>query len=207
MEVKKKLQTETSAKYFRKLILATVVAVSLILLAITYLIYDEISKAPQKARMECYVNLLRENSVYDESFDSFSEYFGDYDSCEASVVVRMEEIESATVNRLSDANESFDSIRCVIKTMKNDPNYRSKVLLLEVLDFKRISWTFWKYFERSSRFHDYQNELNFQESFAINVCRKSSTKHDDVDGSGSDSIDDEDENIDSAESDIYFDSS
>ena len=88
--------------------------------------------------------------------------------------------------------------------------------MLEVLEYTRISWKFWKYFERNSRYTNLEHQLSFRESYAINYCQGNHNRNE-IDGSGfGDVVDDEtdDENeevpqkLHSSEynsNDMYFD--
>jgi hypothetical protein len=181
-------------KYAKKIILITVIILSTIMIAFAYLIYNEISKAPVKAKMECYVNYLTANSLTDESFDSFGQFFGDVELCETIIETKIDDIESATKTRLNDIAGHRAYTICIIKTLKNDSNFVNKMLLLEVLDYTRISWKFWKYFERNSRYKNLESQLSFQESYAVNYCQGNHNRNE-IDGSGlGDTADDDDEN-------------
>jgi hypothetical protein len=202
-------------KYARKIILITVIILSAIMIAFSYLIYNEIRKAPVKAKMECYVNYLTSNSLTDESFNSFGEFLGDADLCDTIIETKIDDIESSTKTRLNDIAGHRAYTICIIKTLKNDSNFVNKILLLEVLEYTRMSWKFWKYFERNSRYKILENQLNFQESYAINYCQ-GNHKQNEIDGSGfGDVVDDsEDENeeipqkphsSELSSNDMYFD--
>lgn len=183
-------------KYARKIILITVIILSTIMIAFSYLIYNEIRKAPVKAKMECYVSYLTASSLTDESFSSFGQFFGDAELCETIIETKIDDIESTTKTRLNDIAGHRAYTICIIKTLKNDSNFVNKILLLEVLEYTRMSWKFWKYFERNSRYKILENQLSFQESYAINYCQGNHNRNE-IDGSGFGDVaddDNEDEN-------------
>lgn len=194
MEAKIKMQKSDSSrprKYARKIILITVIILSTIMIAFSYLIYNEIRKAPVKAKMECYVSYLIASSLTDESFDSFGQFFGDAELCETIIENKIDDIESTTKSRLNDIAGHRAYTICIIKTLKNDSNFVNKILLLEVLEYTRVSWKFWKYFERNSRYKILKNQLNFQESYAINYCQGNHNRNE-IDGSGFGYVTDDD---------------
>ncbi|KAL7023669.1 hypothetical protein ACKWTF_012729 [Chironomus riparius] len=194
MDSKSKMQKSDPSsprKYARKIILIAVIILSTITIAFSYLIYNEIKKAPLKAKMECYVSYLTANSLIDESFNSFGQFFGDAELCETIIENKIDDIESTTKTRLNDIAGHRAYTICIIKTLKNDSNFINRILMLEVLEYTRISWKFWKYFERNSRYKNLEHQLSFQESYAINYCQGNHNQNE-IDGSGFGNVVDDD---------------
>lgn len=48
---------------------------------------------------------------------------------------------------------------------------RDDILLVEILKHTKLSWKFWKYFERSTRLDQVKNEIKLLESKIIESCQ------------------------------------
>lgn len=168
----------TRSNCMQKVFCSIIVILTLILIGIAFLIYNDIQKAAKKSIMQCQVNYLNSNGFYDESFDSVGDFFGNKRQC---VEEMKKKIEIDTQKRLNAKAGHRSYTICMINFLKNDSNYNNGILLLEVIDYSKLSWKFWKYFERNSRYEILQNQMGFHETYALGYCKRDD---DNIDGSG-----------------------
>lgn len=197
------MQTEipSESKTRRIFILVLIIFLCSLMITASFLIYNEIRKAPVKAKMECTVKYLTDKSYFDESFDSFGPFLGDPNWCEDYILNKISEIEESTQNKFYDITTHRSYAICMIKTLKNDSNFMNKVLLLEILDYTQVSWKIWKYFDRNARFKSLQNQIDYNELFAINYCHGKRNDNNENDGSG-DMSDDTENDMDNDDEDL-----
>jgi hypothetical protein len=71
---------------------------------------------------------------------------------------------------LSDHFDNRQDTVCVLDKLKSQENYRTKILLLSVLEYAKVSWKIWKYFERNARLIEVKLELETIEKHAGEIC-------------------------------------
>jgi hypothetical protein len=145
------------------------------------------------------VSYLKSNEIYDESFNSINDYFDDYNDedngwCADFITNQIQDIEMETQNRLQEITGLRAYTICVMKYLKESKSFTKNVILLDVIDYARISWSFWNIFDRNFRYKMLKSELDDEENDAVSYCKRT---EENIDSSYSD------ENVDSISEDQY----
>jgi hypothetical protein len=189
---KKELSKEIShSKALQNLLCIFIVLLTVALIAISILIYVDIEKASRKTRIECQVVYLKDRGITDESFDSVGDYYGTDVWCHQRMIRKMDEIEYEAQERLMQVAGHRSYTICMINRLKDDTNYINKVIFIEILEFTRVSWSFWTFFDRNARLKILEEQLCFLEADALSYCKGDGNSMD-VDGSGWNNDDDSD---------------
>lgn len=174
---------------------------SLILIAISLLLIVEMRKKSQRVEIECIVNYLKSQDISEESFNSVSEFLGDYDSCELDIDLKIKSMMLKMKEAINEKTNHRAFTICIEKKL-NDKNYTNKILIKQVVGYSKISLKFWTFFKRNQRFKELVDDLIEMENSAFDYCTNGdSSKHPNNsdfdeeygDGSGSINIDDDDE--------------
>jgi hypothetical protein len=223
MEKKMMMEDEKfpSPRTLQKILCTSIVILTCALIAIAMLIYVDIEKASRKTRIECQVFYLRNRGVSDASFNSVDEFHGTEDWCRTRMHNKIGEIENEAQQRWNQLSGHRSYTICMRMQLISDPIYINTVLLTEILEFTRVSWSFWTFFERNERFKIFREKLRFQETEALKYCRGDGLiidggSGDGIEGSGFDDDEDSREvevrrlskrSISSNNNDLYFDES
>ncbi|KAG5671090.1 hypothetical protein PVAND_001304 [Polypedilum vanderplanki] len=223
MQEKKELSSSlTRSNVFHNFLCCLVVFLTCILIGISILIYVDIKKASIKTQIECQAEYLRNRSIIDESFDSIGEYKGTDDWCRSKIEILKGKIEYEAQERWNKLSGHRSYTICMRNRLIPDQNYINKVLLIEIVEFTKVSWSFWTYFARNERCKFYKDQLNCLESDAFKYCNGEDqiieNGSGDIEGSGFTFDDSEDSNsddlrklskrsIENSNDDLYFDES
>lgn len=120
--------------------------------------------------MECQAFYLQSKGINEESFDSVGEYLGPQEWCAQRIIRKKYEIENELQERFNQVAGHRAYTICVVKQLKDDQTYIPKVMLQEILEYSRISWRFWMFFERNSRCKIFKNQIEFVETSVLNYC-------------------------------------
>lgn len=140
--------------------------------AISFLFLIELSKAKDKSKVECIVSSLETS---EECFDSVGEFFGDPENCRQLVLEGFDRFLEDKRVHINEKTGQRQYTTCVINRLSNNDVYQDLVMLSEVLDHTKLSWTFWKYFARRERLNVVETEIDLIEARNIEDCLKSSS--------------------------------
>lgn len=128
-------------------------------------------KAKDSAKIECLVHYLREeNRMSDESFDSVGNFYGDYSDCKELVRQNLNDIADNTKLQLNEVTGLRQYTNCVMNQLKQHDAYEQNVLLSQVLDYAKVSWKFWTFFDRNSLHKRAMQEITTIEEEKVNYC-------------------------------------
>lgn len=147
--------------------------------------------------MECFGHHLREEGgtlINPDAFTSVGLYFGDEDNCKELVSQTLFDAFKNKEDRFTKRNLATS---CVINRLRDHDIYKLFILQSIVLDYSKISWTFWKYFEVRHQLEQTHLGMQLIEESEIIKCENRSYQDDDEDddddeGEGSGSRRDED---------------
>lgn len=165
----KKIYANSQNNFCRRLVVIFLTCITVA--AVAFLLLIGISKSKDKGKIECLVQYLKnEENVYDECFDSVSDFYGDYQSCASEVRDNLNNILDATKLRLNQQIGQRQYTTCVMNQLRNHESYNRNILLAQVMDYARVSWTFWKYFDRNSHLKQIEEALKTVESNEVKYC-------------------------------------
>lgn len=156
-------------KIKQTLLCSLVVILTLITIGIGILLIIEIRKSETRKEMECQALYLREINIKDESLDSIANFIGDEEACIYEIESKIKDILDETKERMNEKTNHRAVTICIEKKL-TDFNYSYQILLLEIVDFSRISWKIWKYFERTERHKALKEEIDDMELRAFSYC-------------------------------------
>lgn len=162
--------------------------------AVCFLIVVELTKLKDKEKIECIVNSLRtNNNAHDEVFDSFGPYFGSEYDCNIEIKRNLDGVFDETQIRINNQIGQRQFTNCVLNRLKNNDVYKSLILMSQVLDYSKVSWKFWNYFNITNRLASAQQGLKLLEEFETISCVSNSSEidesfSDDDEASGSEDI-------------------
>jgi hypothetical protein len=105
----------------------------------------------------------------------------------------IENLEKENIEKINAKTNHRAVTICIEKQLK-DSSYYQKLLLLEIVDYSKISWKFWKYFERSEHYKVLSENLKEMEEKAFEHCKiDRNVPPTLIDGSGDGFDDDEDD--------------
>lgn len=154
----------------RGFLCSIIVILTFITIGICALIIVEIQKNETRSKMECQAYFLKEFYITDESFDSIADFAGDDEKCIYEIENKIKIIINETKERLNTQTNHRAVTICIEKQI-DDKSYYYKILLLEIIDFSKISWTFWKYFKRTENYNALIIDINKTESEAFEHCK------------------------------------
>jgi hypothetical protein len=145
--------------------------VTLFACAFSFLLLIEIMKAKDKSKIECIVSSLE---MSEECFSSVGEFLGDPENCRQLVLEDFDRYIEDKKIYINEKTGQRQYSTCVINRLSINDFYQDLVMLSEVLEHTKLSWTFWKYFERKNRLDEITKEIDLIESRDIDDCLKSS---------------------------------
>lgn len=127
--------------------------------------------------IECKVKYLRrEFKTEDESFKAVEDSYREYEECKSMVDENLSTIMDETKLRLNARIGQRQYTNCVMNQLKNHAFYEEKILLAQITDYSKISWTFWKYFDRNAQFRQLSDEIKSIEDEEVNYCVNTTTQ-------------------------------
>lgn len=96
---------------------------------------------------------LREFHFTNEIFNSLSNFTGDHEKCIFNVDKKLEVLSNKRMERINSETKHRTDTICTERQLSKS-HYYPKILLLEIVDFSKISWKFWTYFERQKKFEE-----------------------------------------------------
>lgn len=147
---------------------------------ICFLAVVEILKITDKNKIECFKDHIK--SEDEECFSSVGEYQGEKVECERLIQDSVDsylEQKKPTMNAIILTNLHKVS-NCVFAKLKLQDFFTKKVLLSEVLKHTKISWKFYRYFERKVRLTEVEQQLDRIEKQAIESCGGNTENSDEV---------------------------
>ena len=147
---------------------------------ICFLAINKYLKMDDEEKIKCFVDHIR--SEGEECFSSVGEYHGDISECE-------QDIENSVYNYLEHKKPALNAIiltdldkvsNCVFSQLKLHEYFINTVLLSETLKHTKISWAFWRYFERKIRLSEVEQQLDRIEKQAIENCKGNTETSDEV---------------------------
>lgn len=115
--------------------------------------------------MECLVDSMK-NKEDEECFGAVGPYNGQSADCVEMINATLESNFEVIKARLT-----FNTRDCLMEKLTTQESYMNKILLTQVLGYSKISWKFWKYFERNSRLTEVKEEMHIFEKEAEEKCR------------------------------------
>lgn len=137
--------------------------------AIGFLAFMDYKKSDEKEKMQCFVRHLK-TMEDEECFNSVGEFYGEDTECDETIDAVFRESLKETEKELSNRISSWEITNCVLTNLKDQRLYQNKILLTQVLEHTKISWKFWKYFERKTRLNEVHDEIKQFEVRAEKTC-------------------------------------
>lgn len=146
-------------------------------------------KAGNKRRIECIVSSLQfSGNIHDESFNSVGIFFGDSEKCEENIKKDFDDWLDITKLKLNNKIGQRQYTNCVVNRLRNHQIYMQMFLLTQVLEHTKVSWSFWKYFDRKGRLEDISGGITRIEDSETQICvnnRENQSRDDDDESEGS----------------------
>ncbi len=177
---------EKKNKSRRKTWCILAVILSLVFILLGYILLMEIQRSEKKKEMECQAYFLDDINISDESFNALSNFKGDDEICIFEMEKKSEKLLKSFKRELLTQTDHPAVITCIENRLQ-DLNYFNKLLLLEVIDYARFSWKFWKYFERTTTFKSLKESIEEMKIESYNYCKvKATTLIEEYSGDGPD---------------------
>lgn len=136
----------------------------------------------EKEKIECIVDFLKTYSnTEDDVFNSVGLYFGHEDDCEESVKRNVDEVFNKTEVRIFNQIGQRQVTNCLINRLRNHEIYKTFILLSQVLNYSKISWKIWKYFDIRDRLDSITFGIKLIEEFEVTLCVSDSSEIDQSD--------------------------
>lgn len=166
---------------------------SLVLLVVAasccFLLANQITKASDKIKIKCIVKFLQSNDVDDETFESFRIGEQSYHQSCPQIIQKTLKETAKCINEKRNERQYTD---CVTTQLKSVKTYQEGMLLANVLEYSKVSWKFWKFFDRKARLLVLQQNLKKIEADQISYCADALKSEEDDEVGSIEETDDED---------------